>query len=355
MYKDPRSQFGEISHQATVVIQCRQDKRDIVDRMKIDGGKGKDKSDYHIYHAKATLDSGICRIDRGDLVFQVGTSSIPRGNIMNNAPPVASFLNGLAVRKSGTEGDLSDRQLSEKLSQGIRFMGVSLGATEPNPEGGEEQQKMQITVRTQGTMSIFNNGKQNISPGDTLLWKIPTPQELEQIKSKHDVQGRYGRAPRKVTLMIEPMRAASYETSFQPVFSALGKEAHKKAVVTVADEFAHDLKKLISYILFLTQNPDDRKSINGEKPALDFDDIWAMLHTVDDINEIGGGDKNSSVAEGIARFFETATSDNMFGALITNALTGFLKIQSDIDRRKVGKALSYSKTGQKVDVLLGCS
>ena len=98
-YSDARKQYGEISHQATVVIQCTQDKRDMVERKRIATSEKKDE--YYIHDSPASLDNGIVRIDRGDLVFQVGTSSVPRGNLLNSAPPVSSNLNGICIRKNG--------------------------------------------------------------------------------------------------------------------------------------------------------------------------------------------------------------------------------------------------------------
>lgn len=215
---------------------------------------------------------------------------------------------------------------------------------------------MQITVRTQGTMSIFNNGKMNISPGDTLLWKIPTSEDLKHIKTTHDIQGRYGRAPRKVTLMIEPMRAASYQASFKPVFSALGKQAHKESVVTVADEFALDIKKLVAYIAFLVDVPEKKRTYqNGKPPVVKFEDAWDLIQNMGTVSEIGTDGDTEQFAVGLVNMFGNLAKDENIGSFITKALSGFLKIQTDLDRRKVGKALSYSKTGQKVDVLLGCS
>lgn len=366
MYQDPRNQFGEISHQATVVIQCRQDKSDIVNRMKISNGNESVKKDYHLYGAaKATLDSSITRIDRGDIVFQVGTSSIPRGNMMNNAPPVASFLNGLAVRKygKGTHADLTEDQVNEQLSQGIRYMGIALGATEPNPEGGEEQQKMQITVRTQGTMSIFNNGRKNIVPGDTLLWKIPTELDLKDRREK-DYTGRYGRAPQKVVLAIEPLTAKTYQNSIKKVLPVVGKDKLKDVVVTTTDEFAFDIKKLLAYTVYIaTVTKTNRTTQPGDtKPRVTFDEVWDFFKrdaptTLDSNNNIivnsGNVDLDTAVQEVHEAMGELVSGNG--ADLVSTCLQGFLKVQSDIDRRKIGKALSYSKVGQKVDVLLGCS
>ena len=170
-YSNTTRNFGDISHQATVVIQCHQDKRDIVDRVKI--ANGNNKYEYHIHKSNPTSDNTIVRIDRGDPVFSIGTSTVPKGNMLNNAPPVSSNLNHICVRRQQQNGaaQLSEKETNLKIAEGIRFMGISLGATDPIPTHGADgmHTKSQITVRTQGTMTVFNNGSTNFVPGDTII------------------------------------------------------------------------------------------------------------------------------------------------------------------------------------------
>ena len=329
--------MGEISHQATVVFQAAADKRDITERMQVEKLTGTERQQYAIYD-KATLDMSVVRIDRGDLVFQRGTSVAPRGSMMNGAPPVSSHLNGIFVRdKQGgrpqlpqnigaeEEEELTEQYVANKVSESIRFLGVSLGSTVPNPDDPSDQ-KTQITVRAQGTMAIHHNGKANLQPGDTLLWKIPTSKDLDAAQQKGNV-ARFGRNNMKKCLMTVPLRK-EYETldlTIENVFkSVLGKPTSKHDPSNASEEFASELFEILSAV-----GIDDNDKKSG------FDAI----------------EQNNDVAENSRR--NTADFFIQNPQHMKNLVQSFYKLILDIERRKIGKVLSYAKPGEKVDIIIG--
>lgn len=332
MYKKPRSQFGEISQQASVVIQCSHDKKDTLDRM---NAKKSSSDDYYMY-GEPTLDQAVVRIDIGDLVFQVGTSSAPRGSILNGAIPVTSHLNGLYVRRNGNDpklddtGSESEREFKErmrnlKLSNGIRFIGAALGSTTPNPDDLADQ-KTQLTVRTQGTMSIFHSGDTNLRPGDTLVWKIPTKKEMETFIH------RFGRSMQKIPLMTAPMRK-EYDRLDVSILKVAGKandKQVKKDIVTSVDIFASKLVKLLGVALN-----------NGNVDADDYD---SMDPSHANHNSYDKRATTAVAAMAAKPMFQSAVKE------LVSALSG---VMLDVEKRKIGKVLSYAKPGDKVDVLIG--
>lgn len=350
LYSNPRSQQGEISHQATVVIQCTHDKQDIQQRVMAE------KDDKNMTYGHATLDLATCRIDRGDLVFSKGTSVVPRGNLLNGAPPVTSFLNGLYVKKTNNMPSLvgmSDKEkkaweekfLAKKISDSIRFMGVSLGATVPNPED-EADQKTQITVRTQGTMAIHHNGRSNLHPGDTLLWKVPTSDDEANDPKRYDGKSplRFGRSLVKKTLMTVPMRKEheSLENALlNKMMFTVGlpadKSAYKNKLMGDAfeiDSFADGVRQALTimYLKGKGETTEDAKSaVDPSNP--DFGDNGAMAAMEDLAKEVKN-DPNTAI-------------------LVKELANSFVKVLLDLERRKVGKVLSYARPGEKVDVLLG--
>jgi hypothetical protein len=342
LYSNPRSQQGEISHQATVVIQCTHDKRDVTDRMLVHANK--DSDDYLIY-GDATLDLATCRIDRGDLVFQIGTSAVPRGNILNGAPPVTSYLNGMYWRKPGgvspnTKGmspeevkKFTEQYTANKISESIRFMGVSLGATVPNPDD-EADEKTQITVRTQGTMAIHHNGPSVLHPGDTLLWRVPLQSQVAYAVKKGNV-ARFGRSCHKQTLMTVPMR----------------KE--------------HDTIDVAFKKAMLVGNANNVKEEILKDRLFELDNLAAKLsHIVAAAMAVGSGVSPADAVESTnaesANYYDTAHKTihavmqvPAFANAINDLSGAFVKVLLDLERRKIGKVLSYAKPGEKVDVLLG--
>lgn len=340
-YTDPRTQYGNISHQATVVIQCTQDKRDMVERMRIYTSDDK-KKDYYVHSSAATLDNSVCRIDRGDLVFRIGTSSVPRGNLLNNAPPVSSCVNGLAVRKGKKDKLLDAKSEDEnnlKLAEGIQVLGVSLGATSPNPEEGSGLGvKNQITVRTQGTTTLFNNGNSNFVPGDTVIWKIPTRDEIK------DSAKRFGRNSDKVMLRLEPLSMfyKNFDDGFKESLKWKTKNDHSKNVKTTVDHFNLQMKKFIAQSVFHSQK-------SSLATTTKFDDVWKFLDPAQNLGDSAG--PLTGIVDTIKTTYDSMAADD--DDVTTDALTAFVRVQSDVNRRRVGKCLSYSKPNTGVDVLLG--
>jgi hypothetical protein len=351
MYNNTRGQFGEISHQASVVIQCTHDKKDMMDRMMV---KKEDGKNYIVY-GTPTLDMATCRIDRGDLVFQVGTSAMPRGNILNGAPPVTSFLNGMYVRRPGVSPDFSllpyDKRVkseeeynASKVSEAIRFIGVSLGSTVPNPED-QADQKTQITVRTQGTMAIHHNGRVNLHPGDTLLWRVPTTEEIEAMKK------RFGRAHNKITLMTVPMRREHEnldESIMKRVKDAGQSDPYKAREALVAGNtyevgvFADEVRRALTACF-----------AKGAGATGRFRDILAALDPLKGNFDTSIDGLNGYDAHDVMQQFDKALDDAEGKFLINSLVTSFIRLMLDLERRKIGKVLSYAKPGDKVDVLLG--
>ena len=350
LYSNPRSQQGEISHQATVVIQCTHDKHDIQQRVMAE------KDDKNMTYGQATLDLATCRIDRGDLVFSKGTSVVPRGNLLNGAPPVTSFLNGLYWKKTNNMPSLagmSDKEkkaweekfIAKKISDSIRFMGVSLGATVPNPDD-EADQKTQITVRTQGTMAIHHNGRSNLHPGDTLLWKIPTSDDEAHDPKRFDGKSpaRFGRSLVKKTLMTVPMRKeheSLEDALLKKMKFAVGlpndKASYKKKLMEGAfevDAFAEGVRQALAVMYLKGKGvtfSDAKKQVDPS--SSDFgkgNSLDAMEELADDVKD-----------------------DEDAANLVRELANSFIKVLLDLERRKVGKVLSYARPGEKVDVLLG--
>jgi hypothetical protein len=352
LYSNPRSQQGEISHQATVVIQCTHDKQDIQQRVMAE------KDDKNMTYGQATLDLATCRIDRGDLVFTKGTSVVPRGNLLNGAPPVTSFLNGLYWKRTNNMpslAGLSDKEkklweekfLAKKISDSIRFMGVSLGATVPNPED-EADQKTQITVRTQGTMAIHHNGRSNLQPGDTLLWKVPTSDDEAHDPKRFDGKSplRFGRSLVKKTLMTVPMRKEheSLEDALlkKMKFSlgvAYDKDAYKKKLMDHSfeiDAFAESVRQALT-IMYL-------------KGKVNLSTDYAKKYVDPNSDDFG---KTPAAMSAMRDLAEDVKDDTDTANLVKELAHSFIRVLLDLERRKVGKVLSYARPGEKVDVLLG--
>lgn len=323
----------------------------------------KDTSDAYLVYGTPTLDLATCRIDRGDLVFQIGTSSVPRGNILNGAPPVTSYLNGMYWRKPSansmpdTSGMSNDEKrvfleqfTANKISESIRFMGVSLGATVPNPDD-EADEKTQITVRSQGTMAIHHNGPAVLHPGDTLLWRVPVSSDVQGARDNGNVL-RFGRSNVKQTLMTVPMRKEhdTIDVALKRYMSlgtagASGLLQMKKSLLGgrqyEVDELAASFSHIVAAaFLFGVTQPQTTPAAITLKDAIGATDP-----------------KSADFSTGGARAYETLAGalKNIpdFANAVSRVSAGFVNVLLDLERRKVGKVLSYAKPGEKVDVLLG--
>jgi len=337
LYNNPRPLMGEISNQAAVVFQAAADKRDITERIQIDKLTGAERAQYAIY-GKATLDMSVVRIDRGDLVFQRGTSVAPRGSMINGAPPVSSYLNGTFTRVKNvpdytglSEEDKETRKniyIANKVSESIRFLGVSLGSTVPNPDDPSDQ-KTQITVRAQGTMAIHHNGIANLQPGDTLLWKVPTDKDVDDAKHNGNFD-RFGRNNLKRCLMTVPLRKESdtldviMQNKVNDIVNGYG--TLPKFSNGAADEFATDFIELLC-LMFQLGVKYKSTELPLESDAAD-----------DELEETNNNE--------ILKFLKNQPKH------ILKCTHSFYKIMLDMERRKIGKVLSYAKPGEKVDILL---
>lgn len=351
-YSNLNSQFGNISRQGQVTIQCSQNKTDIVERMRIAKDLSNRKKDYYVHSSEPRVDASCVRIDRGDPVFMVGTSQAPRGAVNNNqAPQVTSYLNALSVRKQNGQSlgvSPSEKDINLKLAEGIRFIGVALGATNPNPEEGDgTTNKSQLTVGVQGTYTMFNNGSANIVPGETILWQIPTKEEVEANQKK-----RYGRNDGKILLQLVPLRKADFDfsSSIKDLFKVSGPVDYRKNMLTVRDDFAYEIKKLMTLGMFMGM-----RAVDSNLTSLKFNDVWNLLgkdagQTVDALQGVSEVTSTARIIHGILKYI---ASDPYLSNLVDVSVSAYLKIHHDIERRKMGRSLTFSKPGQPVDILLG--
>lgn len=201
-----RTNTGPISRihaQAPVVIQCTYDENDYHERWRQKDIQN--NPDYHVYPVAMT-EGKSNQINVNDLVFQIGSSRVPRSHPLKIAPAVASALNGLIVRKTRStkvNQHLSDEDLIAELSKGIRFIGVSLHDTFDDKNGNKQKQ---LSVRVAGTATIRNNSDQIIHIGDIICWAIPKKNEQESLRSYLLAQSDVDPTDTKIRLMTVPMR-----------------------------------------------------------------------------------------------------------------------------------------------------
>lgn len=325
--------YGELAHQSTVVIQCTHDLKTLVNCTRV-----KDEDVIKYRAAGPTLDPATTRIDVGDLVFQCGTSRIPRGNLLNNAIPAISTLNGLYIPKNRAPADVrgiadinedpnKEGLVNQALSESIRFLGLALNPTVPNPEN-EEEQHTQFTVRTQGTGKVYNTGTKDIKPGETLVWDLPTYEEVRSDDYKK-MNERFGFAAQKVVLKVMPL-----------------------------DEARNNFNAAVMEALNDVQNPNDenrmRSTAAGQYGLAMKDLIEHVVIQVLKGASNAASTKTDQEIRAYQRFSTCMDYVNKDISKITNsALKAFMKVQADVDRRKIGKALSYARPGSHIDVLLG--
>lgn len=367
--------WGKDPGQSTITIQCKQ-KNDLKARA-ARAINEREKKNYWFFHKKAshTNDESTFRIDRGDLVFTTGTAQSP--NTMNGektAVPVIATLNGLYTRKLGNETrlklneDSDERRINMFLSRSMRFIGVSLGWTNPTPDL-QGTDKDQITVRVAGTGQVFNNGVHTIVPGDTLLWHLP---DREDVKRLETVFQRYGRGNNKVVPIIMPLRyfhkeflltnleahfrqntAENYGNNCEPTTSMTFSLAMKRFIV---DLVCRSLIKLKS----LQTDNEDVEEVDGERnlkvnkktheKIMDAVDKMYVNNLDPDNFEENARNTVKEIMEKLfsynARDFEYLKDD------LTNVLAPFLSVQDEIRRRTIGVALSYANVGEEVKVLI---
>lgn len=321
--------FGREPGQQTVVVQARHDVVNMRHRCSV---LEIEKDKYHWHPSAASYDPAINRIDRGNIVFSIGNTQ-HRGTLLDNAIPVVDQVNGMKRKKKKGEMNitLEDERLAARLADDITVIGVTLGATTPNPEE-EQQQTSQITVRAHGTTNILNNSKFTFVPGDTIIWRVP------MVKPPQD-QFRYGRAAQKITLEVLPLRLtdmAFYEQSISGVMKAQSKDAYDKALTSKTSEFALMLKKFAARIWFQTLYD------NGKLQASNFDREWASI-------EKRWTDKPAPVDGGFHKTCADAFDNDHIGEM----LKVFLQVQTDLRSRTLGKSFNYAKPGEMIGALLG--
>lgn len=308
--------FGNIGEQSTVVIQCTHDTKDLVDRTR------KTSKDHIVYSAspQATTDPRIVAIDIGDLVFQVGRSKA-RGTFLNNALPVTSNLNGLKVHSHDKEmknaidnaktKEEKDRLSDAVVSKQVRFIGLALGGTVPNPER-EEQKKTQLTVRVQGTGTVFHNGSANIAPGDKLIWELFTEKELKSPDYEKRIS-RFGRSPEKVMLKVVPMSHAHLNFASAVIDAVLsnGNSTPQTESMTSIVSFAKQMNEFMEAIADIVDPKNGKTTFQAN--------------------------------------FKKKEAHKM----VSKVIKAFLEVQEDISHRQIGRALSFAKPGEQIDVLLG--
>lgn len=332
--------FGEISHQSTVVVQTTQNIKDMVDR------RLAEPADYLRFPGAPdpTLQHEIVRVDIGDPVFM--PEERPGRNVLNNALKACSYLNGMKFPKSrvprGTDRNTTDEQtIINLLTKQIRFLGVALGPTIPNPEN-EKDSKTQFTTRVQGTVEMMNTGLKVFYPGDTILWKVPYKHELDSAEYRK-LMPRYGRDANKVTLSLEPLSVAhdnltnSVTDALENGGGALAKNDGKG--LTPIEQYGHDMVDFMMYTIYsyLKMSNDPQVKDSGNT-FLTFDD-WIQKP----------GTKT------MQKNFMTKDTDGTTRQMITKCVKTSASIYEDYKHRYVGKALSHAKPGEMIDVLLGAN
>jgi hypothetical protein len=289
-----------------------------------------------MFSAKASTDPNVNSILANDLVFCVGTSQLARSmaSKLNNAIPVISSLNGLYVRrpkgdpvKYDDNEEEDDRIKNYKLSKVIRFMGLAVNGTNVSSAQGDGH-KTQLTIRTKGTASIVNTGANCLRPGDTLVWALPTSKEIDvQFSRRGPYEGRFNS---KVRLNILPRQAAEKNYNIQ-LLESLGEGNKKSGLQSSASGlFAIAIKTL----LFAAMKPDA-----GEEGV-------QIVNDKEELAELG---KDSGDSDELRIFMRKSVTKE----LVTRLFAAFTEIQSDMDRRVIGRCLSFGKPGEQIDVLVG--
>lgn len=307
------SKFGRIGAQGAVHVQTCQDLGDISRRMKA-------SSEKHLIYpgAPATDRSSVVGINAGDLVFRVtsGRSS----HAIDGGLQVTSNCNGLYVPRSALPKKNFTNKESltyQALSESIHFVGQALGSTNPNPDRAEET-KTQVTTKVQGTAHVINTGDENIAPGDLLVWDLFRAEEISRPEFRRRMGVQDG-SEIKVPLKVVPMSYAQRNlcTNLRDAFET--KYKSKTDVPSpVLDSAAEHVYNFIFDCLkkaYADGTPD--KEIR-ESPALE--NIITML----------------------------SGQNSPLDALVTAVQT----LQTDVERRTFGRALSFAKPGKPVDALL---
>ena len=330
--------FGEISNQAGVVIQTQQDMKDLENRVKKVG----DDTAVSYDGAAATTENSTVRVDINDLVFTVGYNNGGSMGVMNNAIPVSSNCNGLYIPESRLKFPLSDRNDKEErrqaLSETIRVLGQALGCTNPIPDSAAHL-KTNFTTRAQGSAHIINTGTEILNPGDMVLWDLFKKEEITEGGKFTDEwkrrMARYGFSLKKVPLKLVKLSQAhtSFEYSLKRELVKRGAPASVAPSMTAQGRFANNVIDFFADITYLTSVGVGAAAVHSEKVAYrnnaQIRNVLGVLLDIDHSKELDD--------------------------TIDHFIQGIMYLVTDLDRRKVGKALSFSKPGRGVDILLGAS
>jgi hypothetical protein len=362
-----QGKFGQDPGQSTIVIQCKHDKQDITNRT-IKGQQG-DSQYFWFYKQKAgpITDEASTRIDRGDMVFTIGTSEAPRASMSKSAVPVVSTISGMYIRKAKGDDKLkldqdNDKKhediINAKLARGLRFIGVSLGWTNPTPDTAS-QEKTQITTRVRGTGKVFNNSQITFVPGETVIWTIPNSDDITYMKKL----SRYGRSTEKITPMIVPLRHFMNHNISQNMVTVMkaqdSNDFAQKVGSNSTTDFSVAMKAFLVKVFLLGVEKHADFNLLVNEPNISVNTIKNQQST--DLTkssnaEVESARKVQSIIETIFNF-NISHKDDDINKKIRNELDAllvpFLEIQDDIRRRTVGTTIGYSAPGTDCSIIIG--
>lgn len=328
--------FGEIANQAGVVIQTQQDMKDLENRLNV-----KSSEVVTFPGAAATVDNSTVRVDINDLVFTVGYNRGGSRGLLNNAIPVSSNCNGLYISKNKLGFPLSDPQDEEEVLQAIsgtiRLIGQAVGGTNPLPDSAAHL-KTNFTTRAAGSAHVTNTGTEILNPGDTVLWDLFRSNEISGTNDDWKRRmSRFGYSVRKVPLKLTKLSQAhvSFQRSLHGEFEKRSSAgAVRKASATAQGKFANCVVDFLSDMLYLSGQTNGG-AVTSKKDARSNAFIKAIFQQM---SAPVNGDRNTE-----------------FDDSVSHLIKGIMYMITDLDRRKVGKALSFSKPGKGVDILLGAA
>jgi hypothetical protein len=316
--------FGEIINQSAVVVQCAQDEMDVISR-------GNASRDHNIIYDPtgrgAPTDTPSMRIDINDLVFTVGATRMVSGGggLNESAIPVSSNTAGLYVSKMKAPKYVDTQNVTQEdailaVSDNLRFIGQALGATNPRPDHPKDK-KLNFTTRVQGTGHIINTGGKDISPGETVYWDLFTEDEVRSEEFKKRLK-RFGYGEYKVPLKLITIKGVDRN--------------YKNAILRSINDKVRPSKG---------GGGSRKNSLLG----VFGDDVTEFILKL--IPLIGGNNGKKSPED----ILKILTTQPGFDAAIHHLVRSMITLQSDLKRREVGKALSFSKPGTGLDILLGAN
>lgn len=378
--------FGQDPGQAIIHIQGKHDMTDLRNRIKKSNDKKSENNRYWFYSQDALpiTASSDTRIDQQDLVFAVGTTEAPRASVMQKkAVPVTSIMNGLYVRKKRGEeritwdkdvrdGNLSEhdmeRMVNEKLSRSLRFIGVALNHTNSTPDS-THQTKHQLTIRVKGTTHIFNNGEHSFVPGDTVIWILPTKQDISVLRQTG--KGRWGRSDSKVVPLIVPLRHAmkyNFLNNMLGVFTSGNKfDFERRADISDTTNFSVAFKKLLLKVYFKGMYDRTKKevgmNIDEDNGASFASQLEKHMNVIDEYSQLRVGSDDIETTQNIFNsIFDEDYSANGSASqnhveknmkkYINTVLLPFIDIQDTIRRRVVGTAVGYAEPGENLEIMV---